>query len=139
MLESSCKLDHREKTKHDVELQHGTANVFCQKLAFSVRLSGCGVNSVNHKNDSNDDNAMALSASASASTIEEQADHEIALLCAGLEIVHRSSDVAIERNFEEIWREVLPLLSKMINRAFDLNDVAKRLARDESAIAKDKK
>ena len=118
-------------------MQHGAANFFCRKLAFDVRLSGYGVTSVNHKNDNNDDKTMALSAS--ASTIEEQADHEIALLCEKLEMAHRSSDVAIERNFEEIWREVLPLLSKMINRAFDLNDVAKRLARDESAIAKDKK
>mmetsp|Transcript_28385 Transcript_28385/g.41945 ORF Transcript_28385/g.41945 Transcript_28385/m.41945 type:complete len:521 (+) Transcript_28385:276-1838(+) len=97
--------DHRDRLTHDNELREGAANILYQKLAFGLSLSstsyeeqGDTINRLRHRDDS--------------------ADHEVALLCSCLEMVHRASPDAIAATWYDVGEDILPILVRVIERPF---------------------
>jgi len=125
LAEALYKLDHRDKQRHDHEIECGAANIFFQKLAFVVGITHGRPKSSSRKGV--------------ATTSEIKSDHEVALICTALEMIHRASDSAIEQSFEEIGRDILPLMVKVIDRAFDPEDLSIRQLHGLPGVSKDKK
>lgn len=97
--------DHRDRLTHDNELREGAANILYQKLAFALSLS---TTSCRNKED-------ALHRLRHGG---DSADHEIALLCSCLEMVHRASPDAIAATWYDIGEDILPILVKVMERPF---------------------
>jgi hypothetical protein len=83
--------DHRDRLTHDNELREGAANILYQKLAFALSLS---------------------------QEYSPDADHEISLLCSCLEMVHRASPDAIAATWYDVGEDILPVLTKVMERPF---------------------
>ena len=114
IAESLIEFDHKHKNRHDFELQSGAANVLFQRLAFAVYTSTSSQSS-KRSNSVVDSTKLHYSNAPRFS----ETDHEIAMICTGLEMIHRASDSAIRRSYEEIGEEILPLLLKVINRPLE--------------------
>lgn len=97
--------DHRDRLTHDNELREGAANILYQKLAFALSLS-C------HSYDDKEDTLHRLRRGG------DSADHEIALLCSCLEMVHRASPDAIAATWYDVGEDVLPILVRVMERPF---------------------
>jgi hypothetical protein len=193
VLKASQLFDHRDRTKHDYELNEGAARILYQKLAFVLTLclqsnpgqngrsydshssynmsvtqgQGLDMNTnvringvhANH-NISDDEVSAAASATESSSHFNEtasqssrtlntnpkttnyiasnantsiasmqrmrstrspqasDADYEIAVLAACLEMVHRASSEAIVSTWHSIGLEALPILVQLLERPF---------------------
>mmetsp|Transcript_36780 Transcript_36780/g.51967 ORF Transcript_36780/g.51967 Transcript_36780/m.51967 type:complete len:510 (+) Transcript_36780:149-1678(+) len=97
--------DHRDRLTHDNELREGAANILYQKLAFVLSLSS-------HSYDTKDDALHRLRHGG------DSADHEIALLCSCLEMVHRASPDAIAATWYDVGEDILPILVDTMERPF---------------------
>jgi hypothetical protein len=99
--------DHRDRAAHDNELHEGAAFILFQKLALAMSLS---------PNYQLEQDALMSSHRFRTVMTNNHADHEIALLCNCIEMVHRASPEAIAATWYEIGHEVLPLIVKVLER-----------------------
>lgn len=97
--------DHRDRMTHDNELREGAANILYQKLAFSLSIS-C------HSYDDKEDAIQRLRRGG------DSVDHEIALICSCLEMVHRASPDAIAATWYDIGEDILPILVRVMEKPF---------------------
>jgi hypothetical protein len=97
--------DHRDRLAHDNELREGAANILYQKLAFALSMS-C------HSYEESQDAIQRLRYSG------DSADHEIALICSCLEMVHRASPDAIAATWYDIGEDILPVIVRVMERPF---------------------
>lgn len=109
--------DHRDRMTHDSELREGAAFILYQKLSFALSLSNnygyeSDISSILHSKPGANDIRFRSSVDSS------DADHEIALLCSCLEMVHRASPDAIAATWYDIGEDVLPLLVRVMERPF---------------------
>ena len=109
--------DHRDRLTHDNELREGAANILYQKLAFALSLS---TNSYSDRQDTLHRLRHGV----------DSADHEIALLCSCLEMVHRASPDAIAATWYDIGEDILPILVKVMERPFLQLSVTGKPSRD---------
>lgn len=98
--------DHRDRAAHDNELHEGAAFILFQKLALAMSLA---------PNYQLEQESMTSHRFRMVMT-SNHADHEIALICNCLEMVHRASPEAIAATWYEIGHEVLPLIVKVLER-----------------------
>mmetsp|Transcript_29512 Transcript_29512/g.41305 ORF Transcript_29512/g.41305 Transcript_29512/m.41305 type:complete len:680 (-) Transcript_29512:384-2423(-) len=126
--------DHRDRMTHDAELQEGAAFILYQKLSFALALGsqiqsyGDGFGVGQGGLDGTAASVISGSGTTSpatgptprfrASVDSSDADHEIALLCSCLEMVHRASPDAIAATWYDIGEDVLPLLVRVMERPF---------------------
>ena len=129
-------LDHRDKHKHDVELQEGAAHILYQKLAFALQLQPNNPYNYNTTSNKHDGSIIAgkrqhvYYSGMDATTMQRlrgidardsfnDVDHEISMICSCLEMVHRASSEMISETWNSIGSELaLPLLLQVLERPF---------------------
>jgi hypothetical protein len=122
-------LDHRDKNKHDLELEEGAAKILYQKLAFAMQLEpNKYVTDVNthDMNPSMNESKHVYYSGMDAITMQRlrgiqdnDVDHEICMLCSCLEMVHRASSDTIAETWDLLGTELaLPLLVQVLQRPF---------------------
>jgi len=139
--------DHRDRMTHDSELREGAAFILYQKLAFALSLSSSHANTTSMTDvvkaaaGPTSGSAGSKSAAAALSALHQRAsadasdaDHEIALLCSCLEMVHRASPDAIAATWYDIGEDILPLLVRVMERPFIRHQQAQYAARLEKMV-----
>lgn len=127
--------DHRDRAAHDLELSERAAAVLYQKLAFALFQSSRAAGVVG--GGSMYVGGYGAPAPGTAGRIRpapdsSDADHEIAMIASCLEMVHRASHECVAAAWDEMGREILPLLIRVMERPFDKMARAVERARRES-------
>lgn len=118
------EFDHKYQPQHDIEIREGAASALFQKLAFALGMA----------------HGLTLTPSdLIPETESSESDHEIAMICTALEMVHRASDAGIEESFVAIGRDFLPTIVTVIERSYDKEEIRARLAARIGGVSKDRK
>jgi len=143
IVQAAEHFDHRDRARHDYELNEGAARIIYQKIAFVSILelsnysagSSYNVNASAMSTPTSGHNDRHLSTTPTfvhngtdpismqklRSTRSQEAsdsDYEIAMLTTCLEMVHRASPHAIAYVWANIGEESLPILVKILERPF---------------------
>lgn len=108
--------EHNDEKEHDRELRTGIAEHLCGviALALSPRPTDDDEEEENSDDNQSDNNTgMSEGNSEDDMTVEE----EIAKTLSALEMVHRCSTTALQRSFDTIGLEILPLLLEVVEIA----------------------